>query len=123
MYAGVGTLDSPKYSLRTPSIRMAAFAISRMRDCGTCAAEAASVGMVVCHPPQYLVDLLEQRGQTLMALSMAPLCASRRSPDAERTNAREQSLPLARGVRRNAASQGASLDATRHQITALCRRM
>src|SRR5512136_960164 len=31
---------------------MAAFAISRMRDCGTCLAEAASVGMVVCQPPQ-----------------------------------------------------------------------
>jgi hypothetical protein len=44
MNSGVGRFDSPKYSFSTPSIDMAISASSRMRECGTASAEAATDG-------------------------------------------------------------------------------
>src|ERR1700722_2528461 len=44
MNSGVGRFDSPKYSFSTPSIDMAISANSRMRECGTASAEAATEG-------------------------------------------------------------------------------
>src|ERR1700683_2804793 len=44
MNSGVGRFDSPKYSFTTPSIDMAMSASSRMRECGTASAEAATAG-------------------------------------------------------------------------------
>src|SRR5271154_5109076 len=45
MNSGVGMFDSPKYSFNTPSIDMAISASSRMRECGTASAEAATAGL------------------------------------------------------------------------------
>src|SRR5260221_2391983 len=63
MYSGVGRLDSPKYSFKTPSIDIAISASSRMRECGTRKAEGATAG-VMCLIFQDTVgvflDLIEQ---------------------------------------------------------------
>src|SRR5450759_5039114 len=64
MYSGVGRLDSPKYSFRTPSILMAISASSRMRECGTRNAEGATAG-VMCFRSQ---DSVEQSHTYLWAL-------------------------------------------------------
>src|SRR4051812_46090252 len=60
MKSGVGIFDSPKYSLYTPSMVIASSAISRIRECGTRNADAASSAMERLGASRYrLLDLYD----------------------------------------------------------------